>query len=346
MSARRRNALEGLGVDCERIACVDVSGADCRPRSLPGPCRPGVAVTADGSFGSAIEPAVGEVDAEHRQAEQRGLEQGLGVDAAQARRVLRGTPAWHRRSASPDRDRPAADAQLVGEARVDLLAVHDEVGVAVLVAGAGDERRALAGERLGPVELVRRRRRVRVDDVVAGVAAGAEHDRVGEVRASSAVSSVVVTVVVKSAARALVALKWPARKTRSWRVVPSSLAFSCGRRPRGRIGARDVVRARSARPGDVAGPGREVVADGVRRVGRGSRSRSPASWSADTTPSVVAEIGVEDRRRLGGRLDEAADGEVRDRERVRVLGDRDVRPVGVLAEDVVQAEARLRSARC
>ena len=39
-----------------------------------------------------------------------------------------------------------------GEVTVQPLAVLEEVGVAVLVAGAGDEHRPLLGEGLGPVE--------------------------------------------------------------------------------------------------------------------------------------------------------------------------------------------------
>ena len=50
-----------------------------------------------------------------------------------------------------DRDRTAADAQLVGELGVDPLAVLDELVVAVLEARAGDEGRTLAGEDLRPV---------------------------------------------------------------------------------------------------------------------------------------------------------------------------------------------------
>ena len=47
-------------------------------------------------------------------------------------------------SATPTGDRPAADAELVGELGVDPLAVLDELVVAVLEAGPGDEGRALA----------------------------------------------------------------------------------------------------------------------------------------------------------------------------------------------------------
>ncbi len=52
-----------------------------------------------------------------------------------------------------DRDRAVADPELVGELGVDPLAVLDELVVAVLEARAGDQRRALAGEDLGPVGL-------------------------------------------------------------------------------------------------------------------------------------------------------------------------------------------------
>ena len=68
-----------------------------------------------------------------------------------------------------------AGAQLLGEVAVQPLAVLEEVGVAVLVARAGDEHRPLLGERLGPVERQRHAGEgVAVDEVVARVAAGAE----------------------------------------------------------------------------------------------------------------------------------------------------------------------------
>ena len=82
----------------------------------------------------------------------------------------------------PDRDRPGADPQLVRELGVDALAVLDELVVAVLEARSRDERRPLAGERLGPVErLGDAGDAVVVDEVVAGVAAGAPHQRVRQV---------------------------------------------------------------------------------------------------------------------------------------------------------------------
>ena len=85
-------------------------------------------------------------------------------------------------SASPTATGPGAGAQGRREARVQPLAVLQEVRVAVLVAGAGDERGAARGERLHPVERLRHARHaVVVDDRVAGVAARAEDDRVREV---------------------------------------------------------------------------------------------------------------------------------------------------------------------
>ena len=59
-------------------------------------------------------------------------------------------------------------AELAREVAVEPLAVLEEVGVAVLVAGAGDEHGPLLGEGLGPVERQRDAGQgVVVDEVVA-----------------------------------------------------------------------------------------------------------------------------------------------------------------------------------
>ena len=72
----------------------------------------------------------------------------------------------------------------LADVEVEPLAVLEEVGVAVLVAGAPDEDGLLLGHPLGPVLGVGDQVAVLVayggalDDVVAGVAAGAEHQGV------------------------------------------------------------------------------------------------------------------------------------------------------------------------
>ena len=66
------------------------------------------------------------------------------------------------------------------DVQVEPLAVLQEVGVAVLIAGAADQHRVLLSHPLGPVEAIRRGSRCPVDDGVAGVTTGAEHDGVPE----------------------------------------------------------------------------------------------------------------------------------------------------------------------
>ena len=85
-------------------------------------------------------------------------------------------------AADVDRNSIGARLELMGELGVDAFAPQLQVAVAVLVAGPGDERRALLRERLGPVErLADVGELVAVDEVVAGMAARAEDDRVREV---------------------------------------------------------------------------------------------------------------------------------------------------------------------
>ena len=67
---------------------------------------------------------------------------------------------------------------MLGEQDIDLVAVGDVVGVAVLVPGARDQGRPCLCEGLGPGERVRDTRDgVEAVDVVTGVAAGAKHER-------------------------------------------------------------------------------------------------------------------------------------------------------------------------
>ena len=74
----------------------------------------------------------------------------------------------------PDRHRAVADPELMGELGVDAFAVLDELVIAVLETGPGDERRPLAGKDLCPVRLGDAGDAVGVDRAVAGMAAGAE----------------------------------------------------------------------------------------------------------------------------------------------------------------------------
>ena len=104
---------------------------------------------------------------------------------------------WTR--ALPTETGTGADPQLMGELGIDPLAVLDELIVAVLEAGAGDEGGTLAREDLRPVGRGHPGDPVRVDDVVARVAARAEHEGVGHVDGGG-ISSVALTVVVVSAA--------------------------------------------------------------------------------------------------------------------------------------------------
>ena len=128
----------------------------------------------------AAVAAARHVHRQHRQAEQRRLEQRLLVDAADVGRGRQVVELGLDQRLA-DRNRARTGAQLPREVGVQPLAVFEEVGVAVLVAGAGDQRRLLLREGLRPVELERHAfDRVGVDEVVARVAAGAEHDRVGE----------------------------------------------------------------------------------------------------------------------------------------------------------------------
>ena len=179
-----------------------------------------------------------------------------------------------------DRDGTRADPKLAREVAVEPLAVLEEVGVAVLVAGAGDERRPLAARTPAPSR-------------AAGTRSGARRRRRGcspqwqpALKTSAlarftveAASSVVSTLVEKSAARALLALKWPARKITSWR-LPSSFADSWEAvHDSGilrRLVCRGDQRVRTWRPcrawssvGDGVGRIREEVVAGDERRARG-----------------------------------------------------------------------------
>ena len=203
------------------------------------------------------------------------------------------------------------------------LAVLEEVRVAVLVAGARDERRALARECLRPVERLRHvRDRVAVDDVVAGVAAGAEDDRVREVgRRGGELGRDDVRRVVGR--QRVVGAEVAGEEDQ---VVPAgaeqlpaqvgSPSTDCDRE-RHRVGRRNALVGdqRGVRP-RRADAGAEFVCDRRRRRPAGSRSPSRATTSESARrPPSCRGVGVEQAADLGGRLDETADGEVGDRER-------------------------------
>ena len=94
---------------------------------------------------------VGSSEAGHRQAVERGLEDGLLVDALAAWSARPGSPAWPGASARPTGTAGSslrllrALAKASGDAEVEPLAVLEEVAVAVLVAGAADERGLCCG---------------------------------------------------------------------------------------------------------------------------------------------------------------------------------------------------------
>ncbi len=76
----------------------------------------------------------------------------------------------------------AAAAQLLRKAEIQPFGILGEVGVAILVAGPGQQHRALAGKGLRPIGLSGQVwHAVGVDDVVTGVAARAEDDDVAQI---------------------------------------------------------------------------------------------------------------------------------------------------------------------
>ncbi len=232
--------------------------------------------------------------------------------------------------ADPHRARPVAE--LLGELVVDPLAVLDEVGVTVLVAGAQDRGHLPPCERLRPVEGAGDvRDAVGIDDVVARVAADAEDDRVLEVRRGS--DEVVGRHDRREVGRErTVRAEVPAQERD---VVPAAqqLGLEGGGGPAGgrRIAVRvdqrapieagSRVKVRLDRPGGVLD---EVVAGHERGAG------------AD---HGLVEVGLGHTRNLARGLHEPPDREVRDREVDGPEGDGDGRAIGVLAEHVVAAEA-------
>ena len=153
-----------------------------KPSVAAGPEATGIGVIAPPAGGAGVRPA-GMLTPSIGSPKSGRLEQRLLV-RARARRVSpRGSRAWPGRAPRRPTTAPVPTRSCAREVAVEPLAVLEEVGVAVLVAGARDERRPLARECLRPIERLRHvRERVAVDEVVARVAAGAEDERVGEVR--------------------------------------------------------------------------------------------------------------------------------------------------------------------
>src|SRR5262249_18506126 len=73
--------------------------------------------------------------------------------------------------------------QLLRKTQVNSLTILNKIRVAVLKAGAGNKRRPLEGTSLNPLRFESHERNTIVsDDIVAGVATGAEDDRIREIR--------------------------------------------------------------------------------------------------------------------------------------------------------------------
>ena len=122
----------------------------------------------------------GKVDARHRKSVERGFDQRLLIDAVEVADagevVLLGVD-----QCLAERHGADALAELAGEQGIELGAVGEEVGVGVLISGAGDQCRLLLGHCLGPVERARQPRyAVGVEEVVPGMTSGADDHRVLE----------------------------------------------------------------------------------------------------------------------------------------------------------------------
>ena len=173
----------GAGQVEHRLAVGGQVGGDGKRRGLQaegvsgGPCRDRCHCQRCG--GRRSGHPVREVDAGHREPVEGRLQQRLPVDAGERGRAGQVVAlGLDERLAHGDGRARRAGPQLVGDLRVQLGAVGEEVGVGVLVSGAGDQRGALPRHRLRPVQTERHAgHAVAVDEVVAGVAAGAEHER-------------------------------------------------------------------------------------------------------------------------------------------------------------------------
>ncbi len=213
-------------------------------------------------------------------------------------------------------------AELLREPEVQPLAVLEEVRVAVLVARAGDERRLLLGEGLGPVErLGDAGQGVAVDDVVARVAAGAEDDGVGEVDGRGGElgrEHAGLEVGGQGAVGAEVTGQEHQVVARAEQLRPQ-----LGRGPRQGILRRLAVRG-DQRVRDGARAALELGLHGIRGVREeviagheGRRGRHDA---------VHGRVGIEHAGDFRRRLDETADGKARDRELAGAQRDREPAP--------------------
>ena len=160
----------------------DVGGAQAELAARAPSRSAVVASTIDGSSARAMRPA-GRLTLSIGRPKSVASRQRLlrGCRAATASRS--GSACLAATSAVPTATGAGAGAQRAGEVGVEALAVLEEVGVAVLVAGAGDQRGAAcwANACAQSSGCVTPGTPSRVDDVVAGVAAGAEDDGVREV---------------------------------------------------------------------------------------------------------------------------------------------------------------------
>jgi hypothetical protein len=311
----------------ERGADADVRDGQAEIGSRPAPDRS--QGTDDRGLRRLDDAVLRQVDAQHREAEERRFEHRLLVEPREAgRRLEEDLLRAEERAADGDRlglSGGPRDPELTRELRIDPLAVGDEIRVAVLVARAGDERCALAGEGLCPVERLGDRSGVAVHDVVAGVAPRAEHDRVLEVhRRVRKLRREDVRPVVGG--EGVVRAEVPGEEDE---IVagPEELAAKVGRRPavipvRRRADRRDARRHGLVRDQGVvvraADAGLQVPGDDVGRIGEEVVPRRERRGRRGHRAARSGEVGIEHPFDLGGRLDEPSDRKVRNRERVRV----------------------------
>ena len=232
-----------------------------------------------------------------------------------------------------DRYRPIAHAELMGEFAVDPFAVLDQLVVAVLEARPRDQRAALPSYLLSPVKrLSHAGDAFRIGKVVAGMAARAEHERVGQVdRGRGQLAGIDRGPVVGREERVRVEM--------AGQVHQVVVLWTQKLRPEviGRPGAADQA------VGGVARSGLELRLDEGGRVGQEVVTGHERGARLDGLHRAIrVEVGVDHPARLGGRLDQPADGEIRHREAGSAERQDRARPVFVLAEHVLGPQARLR----
>ncbi len=264
-------------------------------------------------------------------------QQRLLVDAADVRRD-RHVVQLRLDQRFADCECTVAGPQLAREVVVEALAVLHEVGVAVLVAGASDQRRLLPREGLRPVERHRDAGdRVAVDDVVAGMASRAEHDRVGEVGGRG---DEVGGEQAGSEVRGERAVGAEVSGEEDHVVAAAEEHCSELRRgPRRRILRRLAV-GRDQRVRRGAGALLQLRLDCGRFVGEEVVSCHQRGGRRDD--SVGNDIGVDHPGDVRRRFDQSADGEPRHGEIARRQRDLGVRPIAILAQYVVQPQAGFR----